>query len=340
VTLISGPAQDPAATVAAEPLADIGIPTCGRPEYLVEAIESVLAQTHAGWRLTVSEDGPGSDAIAAAVAPYLSDARVRYVATGRRLGAAAHMTRLIQTGDAPYVGLLHDDDRWAPTFLERRIAFLDAHPACGFVCSGGKVIDGGGRELGTVPAPLTEPVSEPAVFAPRMLRRNLVPTTTVLVRRRAYEAVGMSYDARFPHIYDYEMWLRLGVYFPVGCLPDEDVDWRNHGAQSSFAGRRRGEEQLQFLTHAEALIARELPEVRIGATGRRYVRGRRLLSAGLDAIETRRLRRGLAYFAAAVRMWPPLLMNPRLAVALLGVAGGRRGRAAVGAMRLDARRRT
>jgi hypothetical protein len=32
----------------------------------------------------------------------------------------------------------------------RRVAFLDAHPACGFVCSGGKVIDAGGRELRAV----------------------------------------------------------------------------------------------------------------------------------------------------------------------------------------------
>ena len=86
------------------PSVDVANPTCGRPEYLVEAIESVLAQTLPEWRLTVSEDGPGSDAVAAAMAPYLSDACVRYVVTGQRLGAARHMTRLIRAGTAPYVG--------------------------------------------------------------------------------------------------------------------------------------------------------------------------------------------------------------------------------------------
>jgi glycosyltransferase involved in cell wall biosynthesis len=323
----------------AAPAVDVGIPTCGRPDYLVEAIESVLAQTLPDWRLTVSEDGPGDDAVAAAVAPYLSDGRIRYVVTGERLGAARHMTRVIRMGTAPYVGLLHDDDRWGPRFLERRVAFLDAHPACGFVCSGGTVIDEDGRRLRSVAPPLRESVGVPRSFAPRMLRRNVVPTTTVLVRRRAYEAVGMAYDERFPHIYDYEMWLRLAVRFPVGCLPYEDVDWRNHGAQSSFDGRRRGEEQLQLLNHAEALIARELPDARVPALRRRYVRGRRLLSAGLDAVEDRRSREALGRFAGAVATYPPLAVNPRLLAALLALGGGRRAPAALGSIRMAARRR-
>jgi GT2 family glycosyltransferase len=119
------------------PAVDVGIPTCGRPSYPVEAVESVLAQTLAQRRLTVSEDGRGSDAVAAAVAPYLSDPRVRDVVTGQRLGAGRHMTHLIRTGSAPYVGLLHDDDRWGPRFLGRRGAFLDANAACGSVARAG-----------------------------------------------------------------------------------------------------------------------------------------------------------------------------------------------------------
>ena len=40
-----------------EPLVDVGIPTHGRPRFR-EAVESVLAQTFVGWRLTISENGP------------------------------------------------------------------------------------------------------------------------------------------------------------------------------------------------------------------------------------------------------------------------------------------
>jgi glycosyltransferase involved in cell wall biosynthesis len=321
------------------PLTDIAIPTCGRTEYLVYAIESVLAQEPGDWRLTVSEDGRGSAAVAAAVAPYLRDRRVRYVATGRRLGAARHMSRLIHTGAAPYVALLHDDDRWAPGFLARRLEFLEDHPACAFAFSGVKVIDEAGRELRQMRPRLRPGVQRPDAFAPRMLRRNLVPNPSVLVRRRAYDAVGMAYDERFPHVYDYEMWLRLAVRFPVGYLTDVDAAWRNHGSQSSFEGRRRGEELLAFLGHAEALIRRDLPHVRISSARRRYVHGRRLLTAALDAVELEQPRAASIYLARALRAYPLLAMNPRLAAALLGLAAGRSGRETLGTTRLHARRR-
>ena len=32
--------------------------------------------------------------------------------------------------------MLHDDDRWDPEFLARRLAFLEEEPECGFVFAG------------------------------------------------------------------------------------------------------------------------------------------------------------------------------------------------------------
>jgi glycosyltransferase involved in cell wall biosynthesis len=318
---------------------DVGIPTHGRPRYVVEAIESVLHQELTDWRLTICEDGEGSDAVAQAVAPYLGDPRITYVTTGRHVGAAANMSRLIQRGDAPYVALLHDDDRWEPTFLARRVAVLEAHPECGLVCSRGRVIDESGAVIRDIPRKMPAALMAPAKFAPAMLRRNLVPTPTVLVRRAAYDTVGPAFDGRFPRIYDYEMWLRIGTRFSVAFIPDRDTHWRLHGEQSTVRGRRRGDELLAFLDHAEALIARELSGVRVATGARRYVRGRRLLSAGLDAVERDERREASALLGRAVRMHPPLLVNSRLAAALAGLAAGPQGRGLLGAARLYVRRK-
>src|ERR1700752_1406565 len=100
------------ASQAIDTLVDIGIPTFGEPRFLAETIESVLRQTFTGWSLTISENGPGSPAVAAAIDPFLSDSRVRYVTTGQNLGGARNSTKLVQAGSSPYVALLHDDDRW------------------------------------------------------------------------------------------------------------------------------------------------------------------------------------------------------------------------------------
>src|SRR4051794_39369985 len=169
---------------------DIGIPTYGRPRYVVEAVESVLAQTLGDWRLTISEDGPATDAVVRAIDPYLQDQRIHYTWTDEHVGAARNLTRLVREGAAPYVALLHDDDLWGPRFLEHRVAFLDEHPSCGLVCSGSTVIDGDGRTVRVTPPRVSAPaVLQPAELIAAMVRRNMVPTPTVVVRRAAYDAV-------------------------------------------------------------------------------------------------------------------------------------------------------
>jgi hypothetical protein len=250
------------------------------------------------------------------------------------------MTQLLGLGRARYVALLHDDDFWAePEFLARRTAFLDAHPECGLVFARSIIVDEQGNPL-TSRRPAVPPgVHPPERFVPLMLRRNVVPISTVLVRRAAYDAVGARFDERFPHIYDYEMWLRIATRFPVGRLDVIDACWRRHGTQSSFDGRTRGEEMLAFVAHAEELVSRELPELAVPERRRRYVRARRMVTAALDAVQHTEPRVALAYVAAAVRTWPPLAVNPRVAAALAGIACGRRGGDAVRMVRQQARRR-
>jgi len=316
---------------------DIGIPTCGRPRYLVEAIDSVRAQTLRTWRLTICEDGPRSDAVARAVSPFLEDPRIRYTWSGERLGAAATMTRLVQRGQAAFVALLHDDDRWGPEFLERRVAFLREHPRCGLVCSGSTVIDGSGRRVRVTPARVPAPaVLAPHELLPAMVRRNMVPTPTVLVRRAAYDAVGPAFDARFDRIYDYEMWLRIALRFPIGYLDDHNAFWRLHGEQSTLEGRRRGAEQLRFLDHLERLLADAGTEVdpRLLSS----VRVRRMVSAGLDAVERRDRRAALRWLGRALCSDPRTVVDPRLAAALGALLAGRRGERALGAVRSHVRR--
>jgi glycosyltransferase involved in cell wall biosynthesis len=321
-------------------LVDVGIPTYGRPAYVREAIESVLAQTWTAWRLVISEDGPGGGAVAAAVAPYLADPRITYVATGDRVGAARNMTRLINTGRAPYVALLHDDDRWAPSFLESHVNFLEEHRECGFVCSHSRHIDERGRYTGggkRVKLPPGVVASEQVIYL--MMESNIVPVASVVVRRSSYEAVGPAFDERFARIYDYEMWFRLAARFPVGHIPSWDAEWRKHGDQSTYKGRLRGPEQLLFLEHAEEIVRRELPHFEIPERRWRMIRSRRSISAALDALERSEVRRAFELFGQAIREHPIHIADPRIAVGLLALISGRPGRRVLGALRLGARRR-
>jgi len=156
------------------------MPTRGAAPYLEQAIESVLAQTQPGWSLFISENGPGE--LEDRVKPFLGDERVRFSPTGEDLGAARNHTRLLEAGTAPYVAILHDDDRWDPEWLARRVDFLERHPECGFVFGGNREIDGESRVTASSELVLAEGVHQPEEIVPLLVRHNIVGIPTVLAR--------------------------------------------------------------------------------------------------------------------------------------------------------------
>jgi glycosyltransferase involved in cell wall biosynthesis len=256
------------------PLVDVGIPAYMRPTYIVETIESVLAQTFTDWRLTVSDDSPSGATVYRAVEPFLSDPRVQYVPNEAPNGETANWNRLVELADAPYVAILHDDDRWHRDFLRYRVAFLERHPECGFVFSGRTHIDENGALLGVWHPPLGPGVYGSREFSRLLLEANLVGSTvTVLMRRSACEAVGPSFDLGFPHA-DYEMWFRLASKFPVGYLAARDAEYRIHTSSTTRQLRAtRG--------RVVALVERLLELAERGSPGELGVRERRRVYANV-----------------------------------------------------------
>jgi glycosyltransferase involved in cell wall biosynthesis len=293
------------AVSAQPPLVDVGVPTYGSGEYLAEAIEAVLGQTFTGWTLTVSENGPGSDEIARIVEPYLADPRVRYTAIGRNVGGAGNATSLIGTGSAPYVAILHDDDRWAPEFLARRVAFLEANPSSGLVFSPCDVVDGTGKVLFRFEVPLKEGVQEQRAFLRRLYRGNLNCVPTALVRRSSYEAVGPTFSESLL-FYDYEMWFRIAARFDIGFLREVDASYRVHTTQTTQAVRLHiGDHRLALLREAERIVPPDFPRLEV-----RRGNCKALVRAARDAFARGERRRGLGYLVRAIRTHPAAPLDP------------------------------
>jgi glycosyltransferase involved in cell wall biosynthesis len=294
-------------------LVDVGIPTYGRPAYLAQAIESVLAQTFDAWQLTVSENGPGSKDVEAIVEPYLSDPRVRLAVTGRNIGGAGNSTRLIQTGRAPYVALLHDDDWWEPDFLGRRVAFLEANPTCGLVFSSCDLIDEQGSVVYRFEVDLPEGVQDRQGFLRTLYRRNVICIPTVLVPRWCYEAVEPEFsDSVLFH--DYEMWLRIATRFDVGFLNVCDAAYRIHTAQTTHeVGSNMGAHRIALLDAVEGILPPDFPSLE-----RRRARSGALLRVALEALERGDRRGSFVHLRRAMREYPIGPLDPKLASLVIG----------------------
>ncbi len=100
------------------PQVSVIMPTFEQCHFIRRALDSLLAQTLADWELIVIDDG-SQDATAAALAPYLSDPRVRYVKLLHNQGLGHAINEGLNRALAPLVAYLPSDDVYYRDHLQQ-----------------------------------------------------------------------------------------------------------------------------------------------------------------------------------------------------------------------------
>ncbi len=103
-------------------------PTYNRPDYLAQAVRSVVNQEFTDWEMLVINDG-GTDV--ADVVRGAGDERVRYHNRPENVGKAACLNFGLRRARGDYIAYLDDDDVWYPNHLGTLAAALDEDPAIG-----------------------------------------------------------------------------------------------------------------------------------------------------------------------------------------------------------------
>ena len=122
-----------------EPLVSVIIPTYNRVEYLGDAIDSALAQTYENIEVIVTDDG-STDGTQDLVESY-TDPRIRFRQNRQNLGQMMNNRAAFVEAQGKYIANLHDDDRWAPTFLEKLVPPLESHDHVSVAFSDHYVVD-------------------------------------------------------------------------------------------------------------------------------------------------------------------------------------------------------
>jgi glycosyltransferase involved in cell wall biosynthesis/tetratricopeptide (TPR) repeat protein len=108
------------------------ISTFNRPQYLSEAIESIMAQTMPDWELIVLNDG-GVDV--AHVVEKFADPRITYVPDETNRGAAIRFNQGLRLAKGDYICYLGDDDLFYPNHFAVLSKALDDNPNAGLAYS-------------------------------------------------------------------------------------------------------------------------------------------------------------------------------------------------------------
>jgi len=107
----------------------INLITWNGEKYISYLFESLRNQTYKDWELFVLDNGSG-DGTVAAIERELKDfsALARLIKNEINVGFAVGHNRALAMAESEYVLLLNQDIILAPDYLEKAVAFLEAHP--------------------------------------------------------------------------------------------------------------------------------------------------------------------------------------------------------------------
>jgi glycosyltransferase involved in cell wall biosynthesis len=231
-------ASSPTKIDKSSPRVSVVIPTYNRGEMLVEAIESVLAQTFDGFEVIVVDDG-SKDQTSKLLEPYLDRITYRLQQNGGVAAARNHGTRLSR---GEYICFLDSDDKWVPEKLAIQVAIADAHPEYGLIATEIAGFDETGPVTGRSKSSMYK--IRNGYVLEQLLFSNWIQTSTVLIHRKRLEQIG-GFDEDIGQFgEDWLLWMRIASEYPIYFVPEALVQYRIHNENlTSF----RPESQYQSL---------------------------------------------------------------------------------------------
>lgn len=183
---------------------------------LAETVASVRAQGFADWELLLVDDGSTDGSAALLRRLAAAEPRIRLLANGRNLGAAAARNHGIRAARGRWIAFLDADDLWRPEKLALQIAFMRAH-GHPLTFTAYRRIAPDGRPLGTVRPPAS-------VTRAGLLRGNVIGCLTAAYDTDFFGKVEMPALQRRQ---DYALWLELLRHTPrAHALPQVLADYR------------------------------------------------------------------------------------------------------------------
>lgn len=127
------------------PTVSVIIPTYKHPDFVLETLDSVFAQTFTDYEIIVINDG-SPDNTAELLRPLAEAGRILYIEQGNT-GQSAARNRGIARANGEFIALLDDDDLWPPDKLQWQVEAMASHPNAGIVAGLVEAVDMSGRLL-------------------------------------------------------------------------------------------------------------------------------------------------------------------------------------------------
>ena len=181
------------------------IPTYNRAHVVTEAVDSVLGQSYADFELLVIDDGSTDDTIDR-LAVY--ENRI-HLYRQQNLGASAARNNGIRHARGQYIAFLDSDDLWLQNKLRAQMDLI-ARDSQVKICYTEEIWIRRGVRVN----PKRKHRKYSGWILEKMLPLCIVSPSSALIAREVFDRVGL-FDESLPVCEDYDLWLRIGLHYPI-----------------------------------------------------------------------------------------------------------------------------
>lgn len=224
------------------------VPAWNSEAFIEKAAQSVLAQELLPDEIIIVDDGSadGTPAVVEKLIAGQKDKkpRIKYIRQANQGPAVARNTG-VKNAAGDYIAFLDADDRWLPARLKKQMSVLRERPEAGMVCSGRLRVDEstGQKAIDCAGSKLSDDS-----YRDLWTRGNYVVTSTVLARKKCFDAVGgFDEDPRALGSEDAEMWLRIAEKYPIIYINEALVEYLVRQGGINRSNIRRSYESAAFI---------------------------------------------------------------------------------------------
>lgn len=212
-----------------DPLVSVIVPVYNGESYIVEAMESIYAQTYSRLEVIVVNDG-STDGSEEKLRPYRDRIRYIYKANGG-IASAYNLGAQACTGD--FVCFLEQDDMWLPTKVESQVKYLLEKPMMGMVfCRYFTMNEKDPAVQHQLSYLWPDEVSFEDLFIMTLERSSIITFSSVLMRKESLGSL-MPFDEQLRVSVDYDAWLRLSYKGKLGFMSVPLLKYRLHDSNTS-----------------------------------------------------------------------------------------------------------
>lgn len=175
-----------------------------KPEYLYQAIKSILEQTFSDFEFLIVDDCSSKEETRNLLDKFAkNDKRIKLLRNTTNMGLTASLNKGIEFSKGKYIARMDSDDISERNRLETQYRFMEENERVAVSGSFAVFIDENNQIVGSRRMPITsEEIKKKIVF------RNPIIHPSAFIRKRILKCIG-QYDPRFRKIQDYDLWFRL-----------------------------------------------------------------------------------------------------------------------------------